>query len=422
MLTAVLAQLREELELPSVLLLFLVLVVAVSAVGGLWPALAAAVAAFLLVNWYFVPPLYTFTITQGENVLALVVFVAVAAIVSLYVSLATRRAAEGARARAEAEALARLAGSSPASGVLDGLRRVLGLEGAAVLHRHEEGWRVEVASGERIPESPEAATATVELDPEHVLALAGAPIRDEDRRVLDAFAKELEASVELGELEAEAEAAGSLTAANEQRAAFLTAVSHDLGRPIAAIKTAAASLLQQDVEQTSDARAGLLAAISEETDRLAALVENLQDLSRLNAGALEMSASPVGLEDVLPGALRSLRPGTDNVRLEVADSLPRVVADPGLLERALANLIQNAVRFSPPESPPRVTAGAVDGLVDVRIVDRGPERLGDSVQTDSAGLGHTVAKGLVEAMGGEVEIEGTPGGGQTVVVRLRAAE
>ena len=138
----VLAQLREHLGLPSVLLLFLLVVVGVSAVGGLWPALVAAVAGFLLVNWYFTPPLYTFTISEGRTSSRSSVFLAVAAIVSGFVALAARRAAEAARARAEAEALARLAGSSPAAAARQP-RSVLGLDGAAVLHRDGRRWRIE---------------------------------------------------------------------------------------------------------------------------------------------------------------------------------------------------------------------------------------------------------------------------------------
>jgi two-component system sensor histidine kinase KdpD len=435
LLTALLAQLRDEVGLPSVLLLFLLLVACVAAVGGLWPALAAAIAGFLLVNWYFTPPLYTFTIGDGENILALVVFLAVAALVSSFVSLAARRAAEGARARAEAEALARLAGSSTAAAVLDGLRRVLALEGAAVLSRAAEGWRVEAASGDRVPESVEAASSTIELDGEHVLAIVGPPVRSDDQRVLDAFARELAASVALGELEAEARSAGALSAANDLRAALLSAVSHDLRTPLAAIKASVTSLLQDDVEWTQDARQEFLATIDEETDRLNALIGNLLDMSRLQAGVLEIRTEPVALEEVLPAALRSLGVADCSVRLDVPVSLPRVLADRGLLERALANVIANAVRYSPPGAPARVTAGAVDGLVDVRIEDRGPgvaraererlftpfQRLGDSGQSEGVGLGLAVAKGFVEAMGGEIEADDTPGGGLTVVARLRAA-
>ncbi len=436
LLAVVLAQLRNEVSLPSVLLLFLLLVVGVSAVGGLWPALVAAVSGFLLVNWYFTPPLYTFTISDGENILALVVYLTVAGIVSGFVALSSRRAVEASRTRAEAEALARLAGSSSVAAVLDGLVRVLELDGAAVLHRRDDGWRIEATSGERAPESPAAAGRTIELDDEHVLALTGLPLRSGDERILDAFVKELAASVELGELEAEVEAAGALSAANDLRAAILSAVSHDLRTPISAIKASVTSLLQEDIEWTPEARREFHDTIDQATDRLNALVGNLLDMSRLQAGVLEISATPVGLEEVLPAALTSLGLADDAVQLEVPESLPRVLADRGLLERALANVIQNAVRFSPAGSSPRVTAGVVDGVVDVRVVDRGPgvprdardrlflpfQRLGDSGPDDGVGLGLAVAKGFVEAMGGEIEVEDTPGGGLTVVARLREAE
>jgi len=436
LLTIVLDQFRGHLGLPSILLLFLLLVVLVSAVGGLWPAVIAAVGGFLLVNYYFTPPLYEFTVSEGENVLALTVFVAVAITVSAFVALAARRAAEGSRSRAEAEALLRLAGSSPATAVLESLRRVLGLEGAAVLHRAERGWQIDAASGDHVPETPESATRTIALDTNHVLALSGTPVRSEDQHVLDAFARELTASVELGELQAEVASAGTLAAANELRAALLSAVSHDLRSPIAAVKASVTSLLQQDVEWTPEAEQEFLRTIDEETDRLADLVANLLDMSRLQAGALDVSATPVGLEEVLPAALRSLGVGDGSVELDVSESLPRVLADPGLLERALANVISNAIRFSPPGHHARVTAGAVNGIVDVRVVDRGPgvpteerssifvpfQRLGDSSQGEGIGLGLAVAKGFVEAMGGEIEVEDTPGGGLTIVLRLKAAE
>jgi two-component system sensor histidine kinase KdpD len=434
-LTAVLVQLREHLQVSTVLLLFLLLVVAVAALGGLWPALAAAVAGFLLVNWYFAPPLHNFTITETENLVALLIFLTVAGTVSGLVAFGARRSAEGARARAEAEALSRLAGVSPVSSVLDSLRRVLGLEGASVLHRDNGGWRVEAVSGERVPETPEASAWSIELDEHHVLTLTGSPVRDDDRRILDAFVRELAASVEIGELEAEADAAGALGAANELRAALLSAVSHDLRTPISAIKASVTSLLQKDVEWTPEARQEFLQTIDEETDRLNALVGNLLDMSRLQSDALTINAAPVGLEQVLPAALQSLGVDEDSLELDVPETLPRVLADSGLLERALANVIQNAIRFSPPDAPPRVSAGAVNGMVDVRVVDRGSgvpsadrdrlfmpfQRLGDSGHGDGVGLGLAVARGFIEAMGGDIEMEDTPGGGLTVILRLPVA-
>jgi two-component system, OmpR family, sensor histidine kinase KdpD len=434
LLTVLLAQFRGDVGLPSVLLLFLLLVVAVSAVGGLWPALAAAVNGFLLVNWYFTPPLYTFTIGEGENVLALVVFLAVAVIVSGFVALAARRAAEAAQTQAQAEALARLAGSSPVSAVLESLSRVLRLDGAAVLHREEGGWRVEAMSGDNVPESPEAASATINLDDEHLLAIVGPPVHSSDERVLDAFAKELAASVELDELEEQVEAAGAAAAANELRAAILSAVSNDLRTPISAIKAAVTRLLREDLGWTPEARRGFLDTIHEEADRLDVILTNLLDMSRLQAGSLEIDVAPVSLEEVLPAALASAGISDGAVELDLPATLPRVLADGKLLERALANVIENAARYSPAEKSARVTAGAAGPVVDVRVVDRGPgmprdarerlfrpfRRLGSSGD-EEVGLGLAVAKGFVEAMGGEIEAEDTPGGGLTVVTRLPTA-
>ncbi len=310
------------MSLPSVLLLFLLLVVAVAAVGGVWPALAVAVGGFLLVNWYFTPPLYTFTIAEGENLLALVVFVTVAAVVSSFVALTARRAAEGLRARAEAETLGRLAGYSSVESLLEGIRRAFGFEGAAVFHRDGASWLVEASSGQA-PPSPDAATETFEVGREHVLAVqGGGQLAAADRGILNAYATELAASIEHEELEAEASSAGALAAANELRTSILSAVSHDLRTPLAATKASVSSLRQRDVDWTAEEREEFLATIEEETDRLNDIVGNLLDMSRLQTGSLEMQREPVSLEEVLPAALRNVGPRGRDIQLE----LPRPVA------------------------------------------------------------------------------------------------
>jgi two-component system sensor histidine kinase KdpD len=353
---------------------------------------------------------------------------------SAFVALAARLHADGQRERLEAEELMRLAGISSATALLESLQRVVGVDGAAVLHRTEGGWSIEAATGDRIPDSPEASSTSIPLDHEHVLVLAS-PVRSEDQRVLDAFARELTASVELGELAAEARSVETLAAASELRAALLSAVSHDLRTPISAVKASVTSLLQGDVDCTEAEQREFLLTLDEEADRLNALVGNLLDMSRIQADALEISALPVGLEEVLPAALQSLGLDDGDLEIDVDESLPRVFADPGLLERALANVIHNAVRHSPSGEHARVSAGAVDGLVDVRITDFGIgvphsdrdrlfvpfQRFGDSASGEGVGLGMAVAKGFVEAMGGVVEVEDTPGGGLTIVFRLRAA-
>ncbi len=175
LLTILLAQLRVHVGLPSILLLYLLAVVLVSAVGGLWPALVTAVAGFLLANYYFTPPMHTFTIAEGDNLVALVVFLVVATVVSGFVALASRRAAEGVRARAESEALVRLGGSSSVPTLLETLRRVLSLRGVSLLHRAASGWTVEALAGDPVPDGSEP-THRITLDDVHELVLHGGDV------------------------------------------------------------------------------------------------------------------------------------------------------------------------------------------------------------------------------------------------------
>jgi len=242
---------------------------------------------------------------------------------------------------------------------------------------------------------------------------------------------------ELGELVGDARGlagAASLAKANELRSALLAAVSHDLRTPLAAIRAAATSLLSDDVAFEPAATKELLQTIDSEAERLNALVGDLLDMSRLQSGALVTVSRAVGLEEVVATALSSLPAGA-LVDIDVAESLPRVAVDPGLLERAVANIVENALRFSPPDQPVRIEAGAVAGRVDLRVVDRGRgidmedrervflpfQRLGDSPNGTGVGLGLAVAKGFVEAIGGELAVEDTPGGGCTMVLSLPVA-
>ena len=206
--------------------------------------------------------------------------------------------------------------------------RTLGLQGASVLHRQEDGWLIEGAAGLRAPENPDAAGFTLRLDDAHVLTVADADPGPDEVRILEAFGRELAASLELEELEAEASTAASLASAGELRSAILSAVSHDLRTPIAAIKASVSSLLQDDVSWTDEARREFLDTIDEEVDRLNGLVGNLLDMSRLQAGAVEVRREPVGLDEVVPAALRSLGGTADGVDVDVPESLPRVWRTP----------------------------------------------------------------------------------------------
>ena len=348
LLTAVLAGLRDELGLPSVLLLFLLLVVGVSALGGLWPALASR--------------------RRRLPDRQLVLHAA-----ALHVHDRRDRERPGAvrlpcrRCRREPARLARGspgsgrrastgggAGARPSCRLVDGSGGArcagpdaLGFRARPCSIAQEDGWLIEGAAGLRAPENPDAAGFTLRLDDAHVLTVADADPGPDEVRILEAFGRELAASLELEELQAEASTAASLASAGELRSAILSAVSHDLRTPIAAIKASVSSLLQDDVSWTEEARREFLDTIDEEVDRLNGLVGNLLDMSRLQAGAVEVRREPVGLDEVVPAALRSLGGTADGIDVDVPESLPRVLADAGLLERALANIVGNAVRHSP---------------------------------------------------------------------------
>ena len=439
-LTIVMAGMRDNLGLPGALLVYLLAVVAIAAVGGVWPALGASVAAFLLANWYFTPPLHQWTIHEGKDLISLVVFLLVAGVVSALVHTAARRSAEAARARAEAETLALLGGQlmaeeDPLPVLIGTLRTAFGLGAIAVLQRSGDSWVVETSTGAPVPQSPDDGDLSIAIDPEMELVVVGPDLAVDDLALLQAFTGQLALALERRQLRAEAAVAAGLAEANDLRAALLAAVSHDLRTPLSSIKAAATSLLQQDVDWTPQATRELLVTIDEEADRLNTLVGNLLDMSRLQSGGLQLVMRDVGLEEVVPAAIKGLGERAHSVDVSVDETLPRVHADAALLERAFANIIDNAITWSPNGFPVRVDACRVAERVDVRVVDRGPgippgqrdrmfqpfQRLGDRSNGTGTGLGLAVARGFVDAMGGEITVEDTPGGGLTVVVSLEAA-
>jgi two-component system sensor histidine kinase KdpD len=432
-LTALLTGFGSDVDLPSALLLYLLLVVAGAATGGVGPAAVGALAAFLLANWYFIPPVHHWEIDNAEDVVALLTFVVVAAVVAGLVVHAARRQAESARARAEARMLADMSGASvgddPLAVLLAQLREAFDLTGAAVV-RTDDG-RIEAEVGT----VGGATELTVPLGTDHQLVASGRILSAEDRGIVAVVADHLTAALRTRQLRVEASTASALAEANELRTAILAAVSHDLRTPLASIKASVTSLRQDDVEWPPEAVAEFLAMIDEETDRLDGLVGNLLDLSRLQTNTLQILERAVGLEEVAPAAVASLGDRAATVDLDVPETLPRVRVDPGLLERALANLVSNAVAWSPPGARVRVDASPVGDRVDLRVVDRGPgipvqarqrvfepfQRLGDR-GTDGVGLGLAVARGFVTAMGGELLVEDTPGGGTTMVVSFPAVQ
>jgi two-component system sensor histidine kinase KdpD len=447
-LTVVLAGSRGRINLISDVLMFLLAVVLVALVGGFWPALAAAIVGSLLLNYYFVPPLHTFTINEHNNVLALLVFVAVAVLVSAVVDDAARRTRQAARATAESELLSTTAGSvlrgqGSLTALLERVREAFGMDSVTLLERTDDSrpgargaasWERVAWVGAQPCASPGEGQTDVPAGERLVLVLSGRPLPAEDRRVLGAFAAQAAVALEQTRLAAAAAAAAPLAAADRLRTALLAAVGHDLRTPLAAAKAAVTGLRASDVEWTPAERDELLANADSALDRLAHLVDDLLDLSRLQAGGMTVIAQRFGLDEVVAVALDELGPDARNVRTELGPDLPDVLADPALVRRVVANLVSNALRHSI-DAEPVLTASSLGDVVELRVVDRGPgipeadrervfepfQRLGDTDNSTGVGLGLALSRGLAEAMGGSIVPEETPGGGLTMVVTLPAA-
>jgi two-component system, OmpR family, sensor histidine kinase KdpD len=437
-LTALLVLTRGSISVSTGLSLYLLAVVSIAAVGGRLPGVAAAVAAPLLANWFLIEPIHTFRVSDGEEAIALVVFVSVAVIVSSFVSVAARRATEAERARREASTLAALAGSSgpdTLQSITDLLRRTFELEGVAVLQTEGPTTTVVATSGDRTPVSADGADFHEPIGPGVFVAAHGPTLTADDHRVLRAFLQQLAKAFEQHRITAVAAEADALGRADELRTAILRAVSHDLRSPLAGIKASVSSLRQRDVQWPDDVRNDFLASIEDETDRLTAIISNLLDMSRLQAGVVRPALRPVALEEVVPAALHSLGSRAAEVDVQLFTGLADVSADPALLERIVANLVTNAIEWSPPQDRVRVTAHQRDNDVQLHVIDHGPgihpkdrstvrrpfHRLVDNARHSGVGLGLAIADGLTVAMGGSLDLRDTPGGGLTVVVTLPIA-
>ena len=422
------------------MLLFLALTVAAALVGGLLPALASAVVGSLLLNWYFTPPVHTLTIADPKNIVALAVFVGVAVSVASVVDLAARRTHQAARLRAESEILSFLAGNilrgeTSLEELLERVRETFGMESAALLERAGETdpWTCAGSVGPEPCQDPDNADVDVPAGDHMSLALSGRVLPAADRRVLAAFAAQAAVVLDHQRLQQDADRAKELAEGNRIRTALLAAVSHDLRTPLAGIMAAVTSLRSDDVEWSEEDQADLLEAIEEGADRLDHLVGNLLDMSRLQTGTVTPIIRETDLDEVVPMTLGGVP--ENSVELDIPETLPMVSVDRGLLERAVANVVENAVKYSPPEEKVLVSASAIADRVELRVVDRGPgvpddaknrifepfQRFGDSPRGNGVGLGLAVARGFAEAMGGTLNAEDTPGGGLTMVLSVPTA-
>jgi two-component system, OmpR family, sensor histidine kinase KdpD len=435
--------LRLLLGLSTDVVAYFLATVVVALVGGLGPALVAAVLGGILLNFFLTPPFYSFSIADVENVIAVAAMILVAVLVALVVDRAARRAQQAARARAEGALLASFARTvltrtDPLPRLLQKVREAFGLGSVALLERVEgDEWRCVNSSGPLGCASPEDADVDVAVEEDLHLIGNGRSLDASDRRLLEVVGGQ--ALLALRSQRSAAEAASSRRRAEvtEVRSALLSAVGHDLRSPLTSIKAAATSLRDPTLHLPPDDRLELTATIEESADRLTALVDNLLDSSRLAAGAVTPLLAPVGYDEVAVRALVGLE-GASRVKIDIDEALPDVLADAGLLERVVANVVDNALRYGG-GAPIVLRASAYNDRVELRVVDSGPgvpnrerealfapfRRLGaDPSDRDGAsgvGLGLSVARGFAEVMGGTLTAEDTPGGGLTVVISLPQA-
>ncbi|MFE3523402.1 ATP-binding protein [Streptomyces sp. NPDC059161] len=440
LLTLLLTNLTTDLGIANDMLLYLSLTVAAALLGGFLPAVASALVGSLLINWYFTPPVHELTIYDPKNIVAIVIFVLVAVSVASVVDVAARRTQQAARLRAESEILSFLAGSvlrgeTSLDALLERVRETFAMESVALLERaaDTEPWSCAGSVGPSPVPRPEDADVDMPVGDHMALALTGRVLPAEDRRVLGAFAAQAAVVLDRRRLQEEADQARLYAEGDRIRTALLAAVSHDLRTPLASIKASVTSLRSDDVEWSEADEAELLEGIELGADRLDHLVGNLLDMSRLQTGTVTPIIREIDLDEVIPMALGGVP--EDSVVLDIPEDLPMVAVDPGLLERAVANVVENAVKYSPEGERVLVAASAIADRVEVRVADQGPgvpdeaksrifapfQRYGDAPRGAGVGLGLAVARGFAEAMGGTLAAEDTPGGGMTMVLTLQKA-
>jgi two-component system sensor histidine kinase KdpD len=426
LITGAIEVLKGHIPVLSLGVLYLLAVLPVAIFWGLGYAVGVAIASMFAFNFFFLPPLYTLTVQDSRNWFALLVFLVTAVVVSELAARSRRQASESAL-------IARVAGSLLERGEVRGELEWIAAEVAAALGveraRISLGGVADVAGGDEYPLTAGGRrVGTIVLSRPRRWSAAAR------RRLLPALASLLAVATDRERLAREAFEAETLRRSDAMKTAILRAVSHDLRSPLMAILTSASALNRPDFSLTESDREELLQTVLDEARRLDRLVANLLDLSRLQAGAAEPRTEVVAADDLVVEALESL--GVDAARVDVA--LPEeplaVQVDGQQAQRALANLLENALRYSSSSERVRVRVASTSAEVLLRVIDRGPgvatvdlERIFSPFQRGSvplgrgAGLGLAIAQGFAEANGGRIWVESHEGQGATFVLALPLA-
>jgi len=432
------------LGMPSDVVLLFLATVLVAMVGGLGPALLAAFMNALQLNFFLTPPVFQFSILPTEDVVTALAMVVVGVLVAIVVNRAAQRAQQAAQARSEGDLLASFARTvltrtDPLPRLLEKVREAFGLHSVAILEcTGANNWRCVTPSGEVGCMTPDEADVDVEVEEGLHLVGSGHSLAAADRRLLEVVGSQALLALRSQRASVDAEESRRRAEATETHSALFSAVGHDLRSPLTSIKAATGSLLDPHLELPRADQRELMTTIEESADRLTALVDNMLDSSRLAAGAVTPLLAPVGYYEAAGRAMVGLK-GADRVKVDIDETLPDVLADAGLLERVVANVVDNALSYAG-DAPIVLRASAHAQRVELRIADSGPgvprksrdalfapfKRLGGTEPSDrdgvtGVGLGLSVARGFMAIMGGALTAEDTPGGGLTVAISLPEA-
>jgi two-component system, OmpR family, sensor histidine kinase KdpD len=442
--TAVLLLLRSSLSNQVIALLYLLPVMLSAMRWGLLPALTASLTSFFAFNFFFLFPTFTFAVGNPEELLALMIFLIVAVIISQAVASANLHAIQAEAREREATTLYALSRAlEEQTGLEDTLSSVarmiteaFGFAGCEILvgaddraFQSRARFIPESAAGEEPPAGGMQVRDIMLAAHQAHVGILRLYVREESAppdatilRLLTTFAAQAGMFIERAKLAREASRAQLLEESDRLKTALLSSVSHDLRTPLAAIKASATVLLQEDAALDSTTRTDLLSAINEETDRLNRLVGDLLDQSRIEAGALRLKLDWCDLDELIRAVIRrrTAPPAVFQVRLQLPVDLPLIRADYVQVDRVISNLLDNAIRFAPPGSAIDISASAGDEHMVLAVTNQGPAiparlhpRLFDKFYRISedrspnmgTGLGLSICKGIVEAHGGRIWVK-----------------
>ena len=433
----ILTKFRHSLNLTTNTLILLIITVGIAVMNPIWLAILAAIENFLFLNYLFTPPFHTLAISNEDDLIALVIFLTCSISASFILRKLKIRTAKLEQLSNEGLFLSSLAkdiikGHNSIDEILHNSKSTFGLRELAVVRKEgiAPDEKLEVIFGSITMITKEISGSQIVLNTEYSL-LADPAITDADlRNLVTTFGSQILILLEREIFEESEKELSDIRQTDQMRVALLNAVSHDLRGPLSSAKAAISSLMNDHVTWSAEDQRELLESSNHSLNQLNHLIENLLDMSRLEANAISLNWRNVGIEDAVSGAIKSLKSAANSIEISLDSELPPIMGDPILLERVIGNLLENALRFNPENRPVTVAAFRIEERIELRIIDHGPgisimgqskvfipfQRLGDRDNTTGVGLGLAIVKGFTELMNGRVLMEETYLGGLTVVL------